>query len=143
MGDEYVHELTETKYKTVPIRGKDVKFNAMILNEFLGTPNCDSVDFNTLKDKPPYRDIRPTLCGIESTARWKHSKDTGRHNTLHFANYNQVARVWLKIVCSVLLPAKHLTKMFEEIEGPDCNFVYTSVLGLMLMDDSISMVNYN
>ncbi|KAG5577229.1 hypothetical protein H5410_057363 [Solanum commersonii] len=33
--------------------------------------------------------------------------------------------------------------MFEEIEGPDCNFVYTSVLGLMLMDYSIAILNYN
>uniref|UniRef100_M1DN14 Putative plant transposon protein domain-containing protein n=1 Tax=Solanum tuberosum TaxID=4113 RepID=M1DN14_SOLTU len=47
-------------------------------------------------------------------ARWEHSKDTGRHNTLHFANFNQVARVWLKIVCSVLLPAKHLTKVTRD-----------------------------
>ncbi|KAG5620057.1 hypothetical protein H5410_005275 [Solanum commersonii] len=79
--------------KTVE-RGKDLKFNAMILHEFLGTPNCDSDDFNALKDKPPYRDIQHTLCGVESTARWERSKDTGRHNTLYFANFNQVARVW-------------------------------------------------
>ncbi|KAG5612368.1 hypothetical protein H5410_023649, partial [Solanum commersonii] len=35
------------------------------------------------------------------TPNWK-------HNTLHFANFDQVTWVWLKIVCSVLLPAKHL-----------------------------------
>uniref|UniRef100_M1DTF3 Putative plant transposon protein domain-containing protein n=1 Tax=Solanum tuberosum TaxID=4113 RepID=M1DTF3_SOLTU len=110
----YANWLTETKYKTIPIRGKDVKFNAATLNEFLGTPNCDSDVFNTLKDKPPYRDIRHTLCGVESMARWERSKDTGRHKTLHFANFNQVARVWLKIVCSVLLPTKHLTEGIEE-----------------------------
>ncbi|KAG5611684.1 hypothetical protein H5410_022965 [Solanum commersonii] len=28
----------------------------------------------------------------ESTARWEHSKDTKRHNTLYFANFNQVAK---------------------------------------------------
>ncbi|KAG5600906.1 hypothetical protein H5410_032276 [Solanum commersonii] len=121
MGDEYIHKslvsefyanwLTETKYKTVSIRGKDVKFNATILNEFLGTPNCDSDACITLNNKPPYRDIRHTLCGVESTARWEHSKDMGRHNTLYYANFNQVTRVWLKIVYSVLLPAKHLTKV--------------------------------
>ncbi|KAG5606520.1 hypothetical protein H5410_028012 [Solanum commersonii] len=96
------------------MRGKDVKFNPTILNEFLGPSNCDSDDFNTLKDKPAYRDIRHTLCGVESTARWERSKDTERHNTLNFANFNQVARVWLKIVCSVLLPAKHLTKVTRD-----------------------------
>ncbi|KAG5581078.1 hypothetical protein H5410_051705 [Solanum commersonii] len=100
--------------KKVVERGKDVKFNATILNEFLATPNCDSDDFNTLKNKPPYRDIRHTLCGVESTARWERSKNIGRNNTLHFANFNQVPRVWLKIVCSVLLPAKHLTEVTRD-----------------------------
>ncbi|KAH0645580.1 hypothetical protein KY284_033464 [Solanum tuberosum] len=69
MGNEFVNELTETKYKTVSVRGKDVRFSARILNELLGTPNCDPDEFNGLKDKPPYRDIRHTLCGVESTAR--------------------------------------------------------------------------
>ncbi|KAG5590020.1 hypothetical protein H5410_040534 [Solanum commersonii] len=49
--------------------------------------------------------------GSHVNKRWGRSKDTGRHNTLNFANFNQVARVWLKIVCSVLLPAKHLTEV--------------------------------
>ncbi|KAG5572955.1 hypothetical protein H5410_062721, partial [Solanum commersonii] len=60
----YLNWLTETKYKIVSIRGTDVKFNATILNEFLETPNCDSDAFNKLKDKPLYRDIRHTLCGV-------------------------------------------------------------------------------
>ncbi|KAH0725140.1 hypothetical protein KY284_001005 [Solanum tuberosum] len=54
-----------------------------------GTPNCDPDEFNNLKDKPPYRDIRHTLCGVDSTTRWEWSKDIGRHNTLHFANFDQ------------------------------------------------------
>ncbi|KAH0679319.1 hypothetical protein KY284_020404 [Solanum tuberosum] len=110
----YANWLTETKYKIVPVRGEDVKFSAHILNELLGTPNCDPDVFNDLKDKPPYRDIRHTLCGVDSNARWELSKDTGRHNTLHFASFNQVARVWLKIVCSVLLPTKHLTDVTRD-----------------------------
>ncbi|KAG5572506.1 hypothetical protein H5410_062272 [Solanum commersonii] len=110
----YANWLTETKYNIVPVRGKDVKFSAQILNELLGTPNCDPDEFNTLKDKPPYRDIRHTLCGVDSPVRWEMSKDTGRHNTFHFANFNPVARVWLKIVCSVLLLAKHLTEVTRD-----------------------------
>ncbi|KAH0689707.1 hypothetical protein KY289_017065 [Solanum tuberosum] len=94
--------------------GKDVKFSARIMNELLGTPNCDPDVLNDLKDQPPYRDIRHTLCGVDSNARWEQSKDNGRHNTLHFASFNQVARVWLKIVCSVLLPAKHLTEVTRD-----------------------------
>ncbi|KAG5594823.1 hypothetical protein H5410_036055 [Solanum commersonii] len=50
-------------------------------------------------------------CVVESMVRWKRSKDTERHNTLYFANFNQIARVWLKIVCSVLLLAKHIQKL--------------------------------
>ncbi|KAH0754921.1 hypothetical protein KY290_025191 [Solanum tuberosum] len=87
----YANWLTETKYKTVPVRGRDVKFSARILNELLGTPNCDPDEFNNLKDKPLYRDIRHTLCGVDSIARWERSKDTGRHITLNFANFNYVA----------------------------------------------------
>ncbi|KAG5615642.1 hypothetical protein H5410_015466, partial [Solanum commersonii] len=57
----------------------------------------------------------PTLCGVESMAWWERSKDTGRHNTLHFANFNQVSRMWLKIMCSVLLPAKHLKDVTRDM----------------------------
>uniref|UniRef100_M1E0W6 Putative plant transposon protein domain-containing protein n=1 Tax=Solanum tuberosum TaxID=4113 RepID=M1E0W6_SOLTU len=112
--DFYANWLMETMYKTVPIRGRDVKFSARLLNELLGTPNCDADDFNRLKEKPPYRDIRHTLCRVVSIARCGRSKDTGRHSTLHFANFNLIARVWLKIVCSVLLPAKHLTEVTQD-----------------------------
>uniref|UniRef100_M1DYQ5 Putative plant transposon protein domain-containing protein n=1 Tax=Solanum tuberosum TaxID=4113 RepID=M1DYQ5_SOLTU len=118
MGNKFVNEVRlqlqfPDIYRTVNelgLRGKDVKFSARIMNELLGTPNCDPDMFNDLNDQPPYRDIRHTLCGVDSNARWEQSKENGRHNTLHFASFNQVARVWLKIVCSVLLPAKHLTE---------------------------------
>ncbi|XP_049372496.1 uncharacterized protein LOC125837407 [Solanum verrucosum] len=42
------------------------------------------------EDKPPYRDIQHTFCGVESTARWERSKDTGgeilRQNMMKFRN---------------------------------------------------------
>ncbi|KAG5584245.1 hypothetical protein H5410_044679 [Solanum commersonii] len=119
IGDEYVDSfyanwLTKTKYKTVPIRGRDVKFSTRILNELLGTLNYDADDFNMLKEKPLYKDIRHTLCGVELTARWGCSKYTERHSTLHFANFNLITRVWLKIVCSILLPAKYLTEVTRD-----------------------------
>ncbi|KAG5567918.1 hypothetical protein H5410_065066, partial [Solanum commersonii] len=106
----YANWLTETQIKHVPIRGRDVRYLAWVFNELLGTPNCDANEFSRLKETPLYRDIRHTLCAVKSTARWGCSKDTERHNTLHFANFNLVARVWLKIVCSILLPMKHLFK---------------------------------
>ncbi|KAG5610197.1 hypothetical protein H5410_021478 [Solanum commersonii] len=85
------------------------------------------------EDKPPYRNIRHTLCEVESTARLERSKDTGRHNTLYFANFNQVARVWLKIVCSVLLSAKHLTEGIEE-EAVDLTIAFHPDLTAKLVD---------
>uniref|UniRef100_M1DNL5 Putative plant transposon protein domain-containing protein n=1 Tax=Solanum tuberosum TaxID=4113 RepID=M1DNL5_SOLTU len=107
----YANWMTESQIKQVPIRGKEVRFSTQVLNEMLGTPNYGTDEFNRLKETPPYRDIRHTLCGVESTARWGRSKDTGMHNTLYFPNFNLVARVWLKIVCAMLLPAKHLSKV--------------------------------
>ncbi|KAH0754315.1 hypothetical protein KY290_024585 [Solanum tuberosum] len=68
--------------------------NGSPVNKRRSTPNCDPDEFNNLKYKPPYRDIRHTLCGVDSTARWEWSKDTGRHNTLHFANFNQNNLRW-------------------------------------------------
>ncbi|KAH0680559.1 hypothetical protein KY290_022747 [Solanum tuberosum] len=42
-----------------------------------------------------------------------------------------------------ILSFKFGSEMFEEIEGPDGNVVYTFALGLMLIDDSIAILNYN
>lgn len=42
------------------------------------------------------------------------SKDTGRHSTHHLANFNLVARVWLKRVYSVLFPANNFSKVMRD-----------------------------
>ncbi|KAG5611166.1 hypothetical protein H5410_022447 [Solanum commersonii] len=54
LGQEfYANWNTETRFnKTIPIRGKDVKFTSKVLNLFLGTPNCEAEDFNRLKEHP-------------------------------------------------------------------------------------------
>ncbi|KAG5594767.1 hypothetical protein H5410_035999 [Solanum commersonii] len=60
----YANWNTKTRFnKTVPIRGKNVKFTSKVLNLFLGTSNCDAEDYNRLKENPLYRDSRHTLCG--------------------------------------------------------------------------------
>ncbi|KAG5576664.1 hypothetical protein H5410_056798, partial [Solanum commersonii] len=46
-----------------------VRFSMEALNEFLGTPNCDTIDFLAMIERPPYRDIRHTLCGVNSIVR--------------------------------------------------------------------------
>ncbi|KAH0784226.1 hypothetical protein KY290_003824 [Solanum tuberosum] len=51
----------------------------------------------------------------KSTASWDRSKDTGRKATLHYANLNQMARVWIKFICSVFLPAKHTSDVTREM----------------------------
>lgn len=61
-----------------------------------------------------YKDIRHTLCGIEPMAMWGSSKDIGWHSTIHFANFNLVARVWLKRVYSVLFPANNFSKVMRD-----------------------------
>ncbi|KAG5576182.1 hypothetical protein H5410_056316 [Solanum commersonii] len=61
-------------------------------NSGRSTPNCDANDFNKLKEKP--------LIEIY---------------VIHCMGWNRLlARVWLKIVCSVLLPAKHLIDVMRD-----------------------------
>ncbi|KAG5628010.1 hypothetical protein H5410_013228 [Solanum commersonii] len=84
------------------------------LNEFLGTPNCDDADFLAMIERPPYRDIRHTLCGVNSVVRWDRVRDMGRHLTLHYGHFNLEARIWLKIMCSTLLLCKHTTDVTRE-----------------------------
>ncbi|KAH0709064.1 hypothetical protein KY284_010491 [Solanum tuberosum] len=96
------------------IRDSWVRFSVEALNEFLGTPNCDNADFLAMTERPPYRDIRHTLCGVNYVARWDRVRDTGRHLTLHYGHFNLEARIWLKIVCSTLLPCKHTTDVTRE-----------------------------
>lgn len=47
-------------------------------------------------------------------ARCDRVRDTGHHLTLHYGNFNLEARVWLKIVCSTLVPKKHMTDVTRE-----------------------------
>lgn len=58
MREFYTNWVTDTKYKYV-----------QVLNEVLGTLECDADIFNDLKDKPPYREVQHTLCGVESNSR--------------------------------------------------------------------------
>jgi hypothetical protein len=98
----------------VEVRGKTIRFTTRALNEFLGSPHCDFAEYLDMKEQPPYRDIRHTLCGVNSVARWDRARDTGKHTTLNFSHFNSEAKVWLKIVCSVLLPSKHMTDVTRD-----------------------------
>ncbi|KAH0767859.1 hypothetical protein KY285_003730 [Solanum tuberosum] len=82
------------------IRDSRVRFTVEALNEFLGTPNCDNSEFLAMIERLPYHDIRHTLCGVNSVARWDRVRN--------------MARIWLKIMCSTLLPCKHTTDVTRE-----------------------------
>ncbi|KAH0649990.1 hypothetical protein KY284_029902 [Solanum tuberosum] len=97
------------------IRDSWVRFSGAALNEFLGTPNCDTADFLAMIERPLYRDIRHTLCGVNFVVRWDRVRNTRCHLTLHYSHFNLEARIWLKIVCSNLLPCKHTTDVTREI----------------------------
>ncbi|KAH0652424.1 hypothetical protein KY289_030102 [Solanum tuberosum] len=97
------------------IKDSWVRFSVDALNEFLGTPNCDTADLLAMIERPPYRDIRHTLCGANFVARWDRVRNTGRHLTLHYGHFNLEARIWLKIVCSNLLPCRHTIDVTREI----------------------------
>ncbi|KAH0754743.1 hypothetical protein KY290_025013 [Solanum tuberosum] len=61
-----------------------------------------------------YVDEGHTFCGVNSVARWDRVRDTGRHLNLHYGHFNLEAHIWLKIVCSTLLPCKHTTDVTRE-----------------------------
>ncbi|KAH0679451.1 hypothetical protein KY284_020536 [Solanum tuberosum] len=91
-----------------------VQFSVEALNEFLAAPYCDHSDFQAMIDQPPYRDIRHTLCRVNSVSRWDRVWDTGRHSTFHYAHLNLEACIWLKIVSNTLLSCKHTTDVTRE-----------------------------
>lgn len=46
------------------------------LHDFLGASNCDHNEYQVMKERPLYRDIDHTLCGVNSTSRWERTNDT-------------------------------------------------------------------
>ncbi|KAH0650410.1 hypothetical protein KY284_030322 [Solanum tuberosum] len=119
LGDKYVDDgLLRQEFPNIlaKINALELQYIFMdqALNEFLGTPNCDNADFLVMTERPPYRNIRHTLCGVNSVARWDRVIDTGCHLTLHYGHFNLEARNWLKIMCSTLLSCKHTTDVIRE-----------------------------
>ncbi|MCD7455738.1 hypothetical protein HAX54_029382 [Datura stramonium] len=86
----------------------------MALNRLLGTPHADPKLFVDMVKKPPYRNIRHTLCGPNSIAWWTRHQQFGYHVFLPYAHLSREARVWLKILCACLVPRKHVTHVTRE-----------------------------
>ncbi|MCD9560991.1 hypothetical protein HAX54_019858 [Datura stramonium] len=62
--------MPKERSNQVKTKGKIIEFSPKALNRLLGTPNVDPQPFVDLVKKPPYRNIRHTLCGPNSIARW-------------------------------------------------------------------------
>ncbi|MCD7465602.1 hypothetical protein HAX54_001610 [Datura stramonium] len=67
--------MPKERSNQVKIRGQIIEFVPMASNRLLGTPHVDPQPFINIVKKPPYRDIRYTLCGPNSVARFKESLD--------------------------------------------------------------------
>ncbi|MCD7472484.1 hypothetical protein HAX54_013733, partial [Datura stramonium] len=62
--------MPKERSNQVKIRGQIIEFTPIALNRLLGTPHVDPQPFFKIVKKPPYRDIRNTLCGPNSVAKW-------------------------------------------------------------------------
>ncbi|MCD7464279.1 hypothetical protein HAX54_052397, partial [Datura stramonium] len=100
------------KSTKVKVQGHVVHFTTRYFNAFLGTLVVDPEMFLML-EKTPYRDIHHTLCREHSSAQWARSEND-THSTLSFSYLTKEARVWVKLVCVVLLPGKHTTEITSE-----------------------------
>ncbi|OIT39227.1 hypothetical protein A4A49_52317 [Nicotiana attenuata] len=63
----------------VPIRGRLIDFSATAICDFLGAPNVPVEPLDQFIRRPTYRELRHTLCGVDSTAAWVRDKVTNRH----------------------------------------------------------------
>lgn len=88
------------------VRNSGVQFFLEALNDFSGSPYFDHAEFLEIIECSPYHDIRHTLCGVTSVARWDRVRDMGRHLTFHYRHLNLVAWVWINSVCRNLLSRK-------------------------------------
>ncbi|MCD9646597.1 hypothetical protein HAX54_036578 [Datura stramonium] len=78
--------MPKERSNQVKIRGQIIEFASMALNRLLGTPNVNPQPFFVMVKKPPYRNIRHTLCGPNSVARWTRHQQFGYHVLLPYAH---------------------------------------------------------
>ncbi|MCD9638895.1 hypothetical protein HAX54_023067, partial [Datura stramonium] len=93
----FANWMPKERSNQVKIRGQIIEFLPKALNRLLGTPNVEPQTFVDMVKKPTYRNIRHTLCGPSSIARWTRHQQLGYHVLLPYAHLSREARVWLKI----------------------------------------------
>jgi hypothetical protein len=110
----YANYQTDKRTHYITVRGVEVPLSPMAINEILGTPEGDSTELTELNIQPPYQDIRHTLCGVHSTAKWVRHGMRGYHSTFPYAHLNKEARIWTKIVMHSLIPGLHFTEVTRD-----------------------------
>ncbi|MCD7472357.1 hypothetical protein HAX54_013515 [Datura stramonium] len=73
----FTNWIPKERSNQVKIRGQIIEFAPKALNRLLGIPNIDPQPFVDMAKKPPYRNIRHTLCGPNSVARWTRHQQFG------------------------------------------------------------------
>ncbi|XP_070037075.1 uncharacterized protein [Nicotiana tomentosiformis] len=63
----------------VPIRGWLIDFSATAICNFLGAPDVPQEPLDYFIARPTYRELRHTLCGVNSVAAWVRDNKTNRH----------------------------------------------------------------
>ncbi|OIT29394.1 hypothetical protein A4A49_18066 [Nicotiana attenuata] len=93
----------------VPIRGRLIDLLTKAICDFLSAPNIPVEPLEQFIRRPTYRELRHTLCGVDSTAAWVRDKATNRHKRFSKKKMKAEAQVWLKLINARLLPCNHDT----------------------------------
>ncbi|KAG5585445.1 hypothetical protein H5410_045879 [Solanum commersonii] len=106
------------------IRNNRVRFTLEVLNEFLGSPICDNSEYIAMIERPPYRDMRHTLFGVTSMARWDRGKSGASLSTDEGGDNN----------CRSYYEAKH-AKMCRMFGMPE---LYLRISGRPMTEDEMA-----
>ncbi|OIS97646.1 hypothetical protein A4A49_03996 [Nicotiana attenuata] len=91
----------------VSIRGRLIDFSAKVICDCLGAPNVPMEPLEQFIRRPTYRELRHTLCGVDSTAAWVRDKETNRHKRFPKKKMKAEAQVWLELIKARLLSYNH------------------------------------
>ncbi|OIS97236.1 hypothetical protein A4A49_52609 [Nicotiana attenuata] len=79
----------------VPIRERLIDISASTICNFLGALDVPGEPLDHFIVRPTYRELRHTLCGVNSVATWVRDKKTNRHRKFPKKNMKAKVKVWL------------------------------------------------
>lgn len=89
----------------VQVQGVEDNLSLLAIDQILGTTKVPSATLMGINTWSPYRDMRHTLAGPHSTARWTCHKYKGYHLYFPFDHMDKEAYVLIKIVVHSLILA--------------------------------------